>query len=392
MVRLGSTLALRIREEYKLTMRREGVPSWRVGVVVAAAVVAAFAVPPAMSSRTASTVSFQLVVAPTCGSGTTRLGRACVDRPTIPNWTIEDGNARWDMPGQWLTTYSWTVPQTVAAAGGALSLRVSAEERTGRANTRICPALGARAGFSFKGVPAQPVVVGFCAEAIVKPTDAQSKALTLVPPSAAPGSLLYLTIGAQDGPSYTYTYRAGAVKKPKKKPPKRSCGAIRRPSAVTSALQTPNCQYIVTYKAGFHFPKLAGELTGAGTISGPVPSNLKVDDDLAKPGQENLIRMHFLRERVVLDVQSASYSTPKGTKHKLLLHTTVLRSNVAGCPKGSKVIVILQIDDDGGKTFFYSTANCKDFLQRTLIVADENKQGLEINDKLEIDATFKTTE
>jgi hypothetical protein len=196
------------------------------------------------------------VAAPTCGSGTTRLGRACVDRPSIPNWTIVDGNASWDMPGQWLTTYSWTVPQAVAATGAPLSLRASAEERTGRANTRICPALSARAGFTFKGGLAQPVVVGFCAEAIVKPTDAQSRALTLLPTSAAPGSLLYLTIGVQDGPSYTYVYRASAAPtkpkpEPKPKPKPKQCAAptsVTRTSSGLTAFAQAACSYTLTLK------------------------------------------------------------------------------------------------------------------------------------------------
>lgn len=164
---------------------------------------------PGTPARPAVAPTFTLVSSPTCGSGSTRLGRGCVDRPAQTNWTIADGNVKWDMPGQWLTSYQWTVPGTVTAAGAALSLTLHAEERTGRPNNRICPAMGARSGFSFKGGLAQPVSLGFCAEAVVKPTADGSRTETLLPPSsAATGSSLTLTVGVQDGPTFTYTYKA----------------------------------------------------------------------------------------------------------------------------------------------------------------------------------------
>ncbi len=214
-------------------------------LTAALATAAAASGEPAGPQRVAAGPTFTLVAptAASCGSSAKPLGRACVDRAAITNWTINDGNARWDMPGQWLTTYQWMVPQTVTTAGAPLTMTLGAEERTGRPGNRICPAMGARSGFGFKGGLAQPVALGFCAEAVVKPTDQQSRSETLLAPaSASTGSTLVITVGLQDGPSYTYTYKASN--------PTPKCKRFRTPAAldaVQSCLRTARFNF-----AGFH--------------------------------------------------------------------------------------------------------------------------------------------
>jgi hypothetical protein len=193
---------------------------WKLLVAVGAAASVAVLVTGALASpsQPVAGVTFELVAAPTCGSGTNRLGHACVNRSEIPTWTtIADGSAKNDVPGQWLTTYSWKPPPTVDEEGDYLRLKAKAEERTGQANARICPAISARSGFTFKG-GTQPAGVGFCAEAVTQPKPpAKTKTIILLPPKVASGSTVRLTIYVQYALEYTYTYRAvkekGAVKR-----------------------------------------------------------------------------------------------------------------------------------------------------------------------------------
>jgi hypothetical protein len=170
----------------------------------------------ASPSQSAAGVTFQLVTAPTCASGTIRIGHACANRKSGDTRTIvADGSAKNDVPGQWVTSYNWTLPQTVPVAGAVLTLKAAGEERTGLTNARICPAISARSGFAFKG-ETQPAGVGVCAEAVTKPKADGTKTLTLLSPNAAPGSTVTLTIYVQYALEYTYTYRAVAAKKRKK--------------------------------------------------------------------------------------------------------------------------------------------------------------------------------
>src|SRR3954447_5939425 len=178
--------------------------------------------------------TFTLVTSPTCASGQKLVGRACVDpnAALANNWNYGDGMAKWDVPGQWLSTYEWTIPATVPAAGANLTMKLGATERIGGPNNRICPAMGAVSGFGLQG--AQPQTIGFCAEA--GGTVSQSKTLKMVASSAQPpGSRLYLTIGLQDGPRFTYTYK-GAKKK-----------AICR--RFSSAAADEQCSHPVTFTA-----------------------------------------------------------------------------------------------------------------------------------------------
>src|SRR4051794_41741072 len=76
--------------------------------------------------------TFTLVTSPTCASGQKLVGRACVDPNAVlaNNWNYGDGMAKWDVPGQWLSTYEWTIPATVPAAGAKLSMNLGAVRRT----------------------------------------------------------------------------------------------------------------------------------------------------------------------------------------------------------------------------------------------------------------------
>ncbi len=191
---------------------------WGLLLAVAGALVAGAIVGGAPAAR-AVAPTFTLVASPTCNTagGEKKVGRACVN-PTATaadKWTYGDGNAKWDVPGQWVSTYEWTIPATVPAAGASLTMKLSATERIGGPNNRICPAMGAASGFGLQG--AHPQALGFCAEA--GGTVTQSKTLKMVAsPAQPPGSVLYLQIGLQDGPHYTYTYKgaaaAGGCKKP----------------------------------------------------------------------------------------------------------------------------------------------------------------------------------
>jgi hypothetical protein len=139
------------------------------------------------------------------------VGAACVDKSGMvvaDKWTVADRHAEW-APQFWKTTYDWTIPQTIPAAGAPLTMRMTGTELTKNPNARICPAMGFSGGIearsSGKSLPF-PVSLGFCAESGQSASD--SKTVTLVPPSSPPTAPLYLLMGAQDGPGYVYRYRA----------------------------------------------------------------------------------------------------------------------------------------------------------------------------------------
>jgi hypothetical protein len=200
--------------------------------------------------------TFTLVTSPKCNTagGEKNVGRGCVN-PTATaadKWTYGDGNAKWDVPGQWVITYEWTIPATVPAAGANLTMKLAATERIGGPNNRICPAMGAASGFGLQG--AQPQAIGFCAEA--GGTVTQSKTLKMVAsPAQPPGSLLYLQIGLQDGPHYTYTYKGAAAS-----------GGCRKPAAVSP--NAPSASGKVTFHFTHHGVPKRGEsptLVGSST-------------------------------------------------------------------------------------------------------------------------------
>jgi hypothetical protein len=225
---------------------------WVVSACAALLLVAAAAVAPASNgAQHAAAVTLTLqaptatphtLVAPTkaeCEAAQAAvLGKACVDRRGMilaNEWvTVQDGRAQMIHPNQWDISFSWTVPQSIPATGAAMKLELSAKELTRGANARICPAMGVRGGFALKegGVlQGQPVQVDVCAQA--GGTAPASKTVTLVPGTATAGSFVYLTVGIQDGPVYTYKYKAVAA--PSK------CRAL---SAVG---KTPECRYRVNF-------------------------------------------------------------------------------------------------------------------------------------------------
>jgi hypothetical protein len=201
-------------------MRHGLPPRWKLLVGLAASVAVAVLGTVAFASprKAAAAPNFQLVLSGSCGSGLTRLGTACVDRPAIPEWTIGDGGARWvhRSGGQplWQTSYRWQIPTAVTPSGANFFMTVEAVDQVGG---RICPAMIVEGGFTFQGVQGQ-LDVGVCAEG--RKTASRSRAVTLLsPPNAAPGSRVELKVRTQDGPIYVYTYEAGpAVAKPKPEP------------------------------------------------------------------------------------------------------------------------------------------------------------------------------
>jgi hypothetical protein len=320
---------------------------WKLTVAMAASASVAVLVTGALASpsRPAAGVTFQLVEVPTCTGGTKRLGHACVNRSEIPTWTtIADGSAKNDVPGQWLTTYSWTPPQTVPAAGAVLTLKAEGEERTGRANARICPAISARSGFTFKG-ETQPAGVGVCAEAVTKPKAGGTKTLTLLPANAAPGSTVTLTIYVQYALEYTYTYRAVAAKKKKKKRRPlcrrpQTLSATQVPRAFTGMQKEPQCKWTVKYN--FHTEDRQGRTAvGYGTLTGTNLKDLKPANNymaLISPPKAGLAA------NVQLTVLGGSYAHPFGGREIVVLSVSVHASTATPayeCPKGAQFIVTL---------------------------------------------------
>jgi hypothetical protein len=219
-----------------------------LAVVVAAGAGGAWA---ARNGPVATGVTFELVSPPQCAAPQVVLGSACVDKSGLvvaDKWTVGAGSAQWNVPGQWQTSYEWTVPESIPPAGAKLTMKMTGTELIGGANNRICPAMGARGGFEFKG-EAQPVTLGFCAEA--GGTKSDTKTVTLVPSSAAAaGTIAYLTVGAQDGPSYTYTYRAGASTP--------ACPPALRSPASSGA--DDKCRYFVRFNFEQHRDPIRGDL------------------------------------------------------------------------------------------------------------------------------------
>ncbi len=131
-------------------------------------------------------------------------GKACVDESEMiidSAWSLFPLNATWE-PDGWKTTYKWTVPDTVTPAGAPITLDLTAESKQ---PGRICPAMGARGGLPLKKA-GETTDIGICAEQATGAASI-SKTLVVVPPSSGP---VYVLIGLQDGPQYTYKYVASA--------------------------------------------------------------------------------------------------------------------------------------------------------------------------------------
>jgi hypothetical protein len=211
-----------------------------VGGLLVVAAVASSSAATAEQRAAAVTVKLQSPDATKCkGAGGEVVGKACADKRGMilaTKWQTGDGNASWTTD-QWQTTYAWTVPSTIPLGGANATIRMTAVEKLGGPNNRICPAMSIRGGFDMKvggASQGQPVGLGFCAQAGGSESD--QKTIKVVPSSAtAAGQVLVLQIGIQDGPGYTYTYKAVSTG------PK-----CRKPSAVG---RSSDCKYRLNWIA-----------------------------------------------------------------------------------------------------------------------------------------------
>ncbi len=176
-------------------------------VVLGATAASSVAASASVTGQTAG-VTFQLVPLKKCTPPEVVLGAACAVTSGLVSqdaWTVNASSATWNVPGQWRISYEWKVPEAIPSRGATMMLKMTATELIGGANNRICPGIGATAGFDL-GAP-QPVAVGFCAEA--GGTKGDARTIKLVPSSAAgAGETAYLVVGLQDGPRFTYQYRS----------------------------------------------------------------------------------------------------------------------------------------------------------------------------------------
>jgi hypothetical protein len=162
--------------------------------------------PPRPAATTAAAApSYEILPQSSCPSGEVAIGRACVQPSGYGDeWSQSDGSATWThskMNPQWTVTGTWTVPDTIPAAGGDVMMTISGTEMTHDPGASICPAIGAGGDFTIVGGPN----LGGCAQ-----NDANgqgnpmtiSKSLTVkvIPPSGA--QFANLEVGVQDGPHF----------------------------------------------------------------------------------------------------------------------------------------------------------------------------------------------
>lgn len=215
-----------------VSLRRLSRPRWLVaagvtaglGVLVTGALASSSAPTTRAALEVAAAARVTLELVPVtraeCAPPRVLLGGACLDKSEmiIPDkWTIGERSAQWapeppQAAGRWRTNYAWTVPQTIPPAGATLTLKLTAAELTKNPNARICPQMGVRSALTGS------VDLSVCAPS--GGTASDSKTVRLVPDTSPPGTSIYLSIGLQDGPGYTYKYRA-AKQTPKCKAPPR---------------------------------------------------------------------------------------------------------------------------------------------------------------------------
>ncbi len=273
-------------------MRRGGVQGWVVGLCAALLLVALAAGAHASSgSQQAApiTLTLKTPTAAECkqqNQNAVVFGRACVIKVGLVAqefWTVNPSSATWDTP-TWLTTYAWTMPATIPAGGADMTMTLSAKEETGGANARICPAMGIRGGVELRvggAAQPQPVTLGVCAQA--GGSAPGNKKVKLVPSATQPpGSDVYIVVGLQDGPLYTYKYRAGV-----------KSSSCRRPSALGAS---PRCRYRINFAVtqGGRRPKgLPGWVTDvvtAGTGTAVYSDSPGLVDDLVEKLQARVVR------------------------------------------------------------------------------------------------------
>jgi hypothetical protein len=127
--------------------------------------------------------------------------KTSVNRGALPpsEWTIPDqgGTVTWNAQN-WSATFSFQMPQELTAEGVPMTITVSATEKLGGAGNSVTPAMGV----SGPVVGGSPQTVSATARA--GGTDTQSRTVTLVGRNS--GNDLYVIVGIQDGPTYTFTY------------------------------------------------------------------------------------------------------------------------------------------------------------------------------------------
>ena len=114
------------------------------------------------------------------------------------DWTYRDGSAIWHPTG-WTTTYKWSLPARVTAAGAPITLALTAEAKR---RSSICVAITARGGLPLKRA-GRSSDLRLCARRGKR--SAGSKTLTVVPAGSGPA---YVLIGLEDGPQFIYKYEA----------------------------------------------------------------------------------------------------------------------------------------------------------------------------------------
>lgn len=187
-------------------------PSLRLGVFLTAVTVAGAlaGAAPAGGSATKVSPAFTLVqmTKAECPLPRKLFGKACVDDGELllrDAWSLAATRATWEPPG-WTTTYTWSVPGVVTPAGAPITLILTAEAKQ---PGLICPAIGASGGLPLKKA-GETSGIEICAEQ-GKGKASGSKTVMIVSPSGGP---VYLVIGLQDGPQYTYKYVASAPAAP----------------------------------------------------------------------------------------------------------------------------------------------------------------------------------
>ena len=156
-----------------------------VGVLVAACVIAAVTTAQGAPQRTTTGTSLTLESV-----------KVDKTRLLLPDaWSIPDsgGPVTWNPPfGK--ATYTFPLPQTIPAAGARVSLTIQAQATP---PSRFAPAMAILGEIVKEG----RTDLGVLAEA--GESKSASKTVTLVPGS---GSSTVVTVGMQDGPTFTYTY------------------------------------------------------------------------------------------------------------------------------------------------------------------------------------------
>lgn len=165
-----------------------------------------------------ATLLAALVAAPAAHSATMTLESVTVDKSALlgpdTDWNVPEGGGTvtWTTH-DWTGTYQFPMP-TAIAAGTSFTITIKAESRKNTANvdTTFSPRMSVRGDIV---EPNDRVDHGADAASATKPTDTQSKTVTLTPWAGRS----VVTVSIQDGPVYSYTYQGKADAPPATTPP-----------------------------------------------------------------------------------------------------------------------------------------------------------------------------